>query len=94
MGWCSAPNCTSSTKKGVRLFCFPRNKNRRSKWLINCLSEIQYTGNEFPNSHSLDQQILKCYVKLCLNIHVQELFRTYITFVQYASKTAARSSVK
>ena len=70
MGWCSAPNCTSSTK-GVHLFCFPRNKDRRSKWLINCLSEIQYDENEFPNS--LDQQILKHYLKLHLNIYAQEI---------------------
>ena len=41
MGWCSAYNCTLSAKKGMRLFCFRRNEDRRSKWLINCLSEIQ-----------------------------------------------------
>ena len=41
MGWCSASNCTLSAEKGMRLFCFQRNEDRRSKWLINCLSEIQ-----------------------------------------------------
>ena len=60
MGWCSAPNCNSSTTKG--LFRFPRNKGRRSKWLINCLSEIQCDENEFPNCHSLNRQFLKRYV--------------------------------
>ena len=40
MGWCNASNCTLSTKKDMRLFHFPRNQDRRSKWLINCLPEI------------------------------------------------------
>ena len=62
MGWCSASNCTLSTKKGMRLFRFPRNEDRRSKWLINCLSEIEYNGNEFLNS--LDQEIHKHYITL------------------------------
>ena len=60
MGWCSASNCTLSTKKGMRLFRFTRNEDRLSKWLINCLSEIEYDGNEYPNF--LDQEILKRYI--------------------------------
>ena len=71
MGWCNASNCTLSTKKvKMRLFRFPRNEDRRSKWLINCLLEIQYDKNDFPNS--LDQQILKRYITLRVNIYVQK----------------------
>ena len=33
------------------------------------LSEIQYDENEFPNCHSLDQQILKRFIRLRLNIY-------------------------
>src|ERR1700733_11566191 len=33
---CSAPNCHNSTKKGVRFFSFPTNKQRQKKWVINC----------------------------------------------------------
>ena len=72
MGWCSASNCTLSTKKGMRLFRFPRNKDRPSKWLINCLLEIQYDGNKFSNSH--DEEILKHYITLHVNIYAQKLF--------------------
>ena len=67
---CSASNFTLSTEKGMHLFRFPRNEDRRSKWLINCLSKIEYNENEFPNS--LDQEILKHYITLRVNIYAQK----------------------
>jgi len=33
---CSAPNCTTSSEKGIRQFGFPTDESRRQRWLINC----------------------------------------------------------
>lgn len=60
------------------------------------LSAIQnnVNVNEYPKCHSLDQDILKRYIKLRLNIFAKELSRSYVPCMQYASKTAARSCMK
>ena len=47
MPGCAAPNCTSHSRKGVRLFLFPSNPQRRKQWLINCRRD-KWT----PSKHS------------------------------------------
>src|SRR5688572_8957393 len=59
---CSAPNCHNSTTKGVRLFGFPANKDRRKKWMINCrrdkwsptsgsrLCEVHFEASQFEKN--------------------------------------------
>lgn len=59
---CSAPNCHNSTAKGVRLFVFPTEKNRRQQWTINCrrdkwiptsgsrLCEVHFEPSQFENN--------------------------------------------
>ena len=36
---CSAPNCHNRSEKGIRLFPFPTDKDRRNRWLVNCRRE-------------------------------------------------------
>ena len=33
---CCAPNCHNRSEKGLRLFQFPADKDRRQRWFINC----------------------------------------------------------
>jgi hypothetical protein len=33
--YCCAPNCSSSQKKGFRLFGFPTDVERRKRWIVN-----------------------------------------------------------
>src|ERR1700733_2797832 len=61
---CSAPNCHSRTEKGFRQFCFPSDKERRKRWLINCrrdkwiptstsrLCEMHFDANQFENKRA------------------------------------------
>jgi hypothetical protein len=59
---CSAPNCSNSSRQGFRLFIFPLDPDRRSRWLINCrrdkwsptahsrLCEVHFEESQFePN---------------------------------------------
>ena len=40
MGGCAAPNFTNSDKKGFRLFIFPNEENRKRRWIVRELSEL------------------------------------------------------
>ncbi|XP_035232088.1 uncharacterized protein LOC118203895 [Stegodyphus dumicola] len=35
MGGCAAPNCSNQSKNNFRMFRFPRNEERRRKWIVN-----------------------------------------------------------
>ena len=36
MGGCAAINCSNHSCKGFRMFRFPKDPERRKKWIINC----------------------------------------------------------
>ena len=36
MPGCSAVNCTNRTEKGFRCFIFPKDPERRQRWVVNC----------------------------------------------------------
>ena len=57
---CSALNCTNDTKKGFRLFVFPKDAERRKKWKINCRRD-KWEPSDY---------IRLCEVFLCISIGV------------------------
>ncbi|XP_046386791.1 uncharacterized protein LOC124156337 isoform X2 [Ischnura elegans] len=68
---CSAPNCSNSSRKGVRLFRFPSDPKRRAVWLINCgrdrwkpsttsrLCEVHFTEDQFESCRLDGRKLLK-----------------------------------
>ncbi|XP_038574696.1 LOW QUALITY PROTEIN: THAP domain-containing protein 1 [Micropterus salmoides] len=43
MGGCSAPNCSNSTSIGKQLFRFPKDPDRKKKWVVNCRRDFEPT---------------------------------------------------
>uniref|UniRef100_A0A665WU58 THAP domain-containing protein 1 n=1 Tax=Echeneis naucrates TaxID=173247 RepID=A0A665WU58_ECHNA len=40
---CSAPNCSNSTSIGKQLFRFPKDPDRKKKWVVNCRRDFEPT---------------------------------------------------
>ncbi|XP_035205520.1 uncharacterized protein LOC118180551 [Stegodyphus dumicola] len=71
MGGCAAPNCSNQSKNNFRLFRFPRNEERRRKWIINSrrdqwipgpgayLCEVHFEENQFECSRQDGRKKLK-----------------------------------
>nr|XP_046264664.1 THAP domain-containing protein 1 [Scatophagus argus] len=43
MGGCSAPNCSNSTSAGKQLFRFPKDPDRKKKWVMNSRRDFEPT---------------------------------------------------
>ncbi|XP_035207609.1 peroxynitrite isomerase THAP4-like isoform X2 [Stegodyphus dumicola] len=62
MGGCAASNCSNQSKNNFRMFRFPRNEERRRKWIVNSrrdqwipgpgayLCEVHFEENQFECS--------------------------------------------
>ena len=58
------------------------------------LSQLECVDGDFPRCHFLVAAIVERYVRLRLNIHAKELTTKNCNLKQFASKTAARISIK
>ncbi|XP_035213096.1 THAP domain-containing protein 5-like isoform X3 [Stegodyphus dumicola] len=71
MGGCAAPNCSNQSKNNFRMFRFPRNEERRRKWIVNSrrdqwipgpgayLCEVHFEENQFECSRQDGRKKLK-----------------------------------
>ncbi|XP_035204623.1 THAP domain-containing protein 5-like isoform X2 [Stegodyphus dumicola] len=71
MGGCAAPNCSNQSKNNFRMFRFPRNEERRRKWIVNSrrdqwipgpgayLCEVHFEENQYECSRQDGRKKLK-----------------------------------
>ena len=74
----------------MKIFLEIKNHIAQEKLILN---EVEYEKEQFPHCHIQVGNILERYIKLRLNVFADKLSKKFLTKVQFAGKSAARSCI-